>query len=86
MSVEGRTNLKTRLKQALYIPSFPQNIFSVEAATANGAEVRFKDGNDLLILKNGTKFKMDVCGRLYYLSTVEDEQVDEVCGCHDIQT
>ena len=29
---------------------------------------------------------MDVYGRLYYLSTVEDENVDEVYGCHDIQT
>lgn len=30
---------------------------------------------------------MDVYGRLYYLSTVEDENTDDVCnGCHDIQT
>lgn len=42
---EGR-RVRTRLKQALYIPSFPQNIFSVKAATANSAEVRFKDGDD----------------------------------------
>lgn len=39
---KGR-RVRTRLKQALYIPSFPQNSFSVKAATANGAEVRFKD-------------------------------------------
>src|SRR4029434_5879056 len=82
---EGR-QVKTRLKQALYIPSFPQNIFSVKAATANGAEVRFKDGNDWLVHKDGTKFKMDGYGRVYYLITVEDVNCDEVYGCHDTQT
>lgn len=82
---EGQ-QVKTILRQALYIPSFPQNIFSVKAATAKGAEVRFKDGDDWLIHKNGTKFKLDVHGKLYYLSTVENENVDEACGCHDIQT
>ncbi|XP_067106269.1 uncharacterized protein [Osmerus mordax] len=60
---EGQ-QVKTRLKQALYIPSFPQNIFSVKAATANGAEVRFKDGNDWLVHKDGTMFKMDVYGNI----------------------
>lgn len=82
---EGR-QVKTRLKKVLYIRSFPQNIFSVKAATANGAEIRFKDGDDWLVHKDGTKFKMDVYGRMYYLSTVKDENVDEVFGCHDIQT
>lgn len=82
---EGR-QVRTRLKQALYIPSFPQNIFSVKAATANGAEVHFRDGDDWLISKDGNKFKMDVYGRLYYLSTVEDDNVDEVNGCHDMYT
>lgn len=61
---EGR-QVKTRLKQALYIPSFPQNIFSVKSATANGAEMHFKDGDNWLIHKDGAKFKMDVYGRLY---------------------
>ena len=48
--------------------------------------VRFKDGNDWLVHKDGTMFKMDVYGKLYYLSTVEDKNVDEVYGCRDIQT
>ena len=56
---DGR-RVRTILKQALYIPLFPQNIFSVKAATANGAEIHFKDGDDWLVNKDGTKFKMNV--------------------------
>lgn len=63
---KGR-RMKTRLKQALYIPSFPQNIFSVKAATASAAEVRFKDGDDWLIQKGGTKFKN---GCMYMVSCI----------------
>ena len=54
--------------------------FPVKVATANGAEIHFKDGDDWLFNKDGTKFKMDVYGRLYYLTTVQDENVDEVYG------
>lgn len=75
LNSKGR-RVKTRLKQALYIPSFPQNIFSVKAATANTAKIRFKDGDNWLEHKDGTKFKIDVYGRLYYLCTVEDENVE----------
>ncbi|KAL4005186.1 hypothetical protein ACER0C_004899 [Sarotherodon galilaeus] len=56
---EGR-QVKTRLKQALFVPSFPQNIFSVKAATANGAELHFKNGDNWLFHKNGTKFEVKV--------------------------
>ncbi|KAJ8353867.1 hypothetical protein SKAU_G00214340 [Synaphobranchus kaupii] len=38
----------TTLRQALYIPSYPQDIFSVKAATASGATVIFKEGKDVL--------------------------------------
>lgn len=47
--------------------------------------MHFKDGDNWLIHKNGTKFKVDVYGMLYYLNNVEKENVDEVYGCHDIQ-
>ncbi|KAG7479129.1 Retrovirus-related Pol poly from transposon TNT 1-94 [Solea senegalensis] len=67
---EGR-RVKTRLKQALYIPSFPQNIFSVKSATANGAEVHFKDGDNWLVHRDGTKFKMDVYGKTPNLSNMK---------------
>ena len=36
--VNGR-HVKTVLKDALFIPSYPQDIFSVKAATSNGAEL-----------------------------------------------
>jgi hypothetical protein len=40
--------VKTVLKNALYIPSYPQNVFSVKAATSNGAELRFaQDSGEL---------------------------------------
>lgn len=48
--------LKTMLKQALYSPSDPQDIFSVKAATGSGATVIFKKGEDVLIHKDGTEF------------------------------
>ena len=34
-------NVKAVLKDALLIPTYPQSIFSVKAATLNGAEVKF---------------------------------------------
>ena len=78
----------TTLKQALYIPSYPQDIFSVKAATANGATVIFKKGKDNLIHRDGTKFRIHVHDRLYYLHTVNDNDGhdDQCMGCFDMQT
>ncbi|XP_024124665.2 uncharacterized protein LOC112144376 [Oryzias melastigma] len=45
----GGRRVKALLKEALYIPSYPQDIFSVKAATANGATVIFKNRKDVLI-------------------------------------
>ncbi|XP_043992818.1 uncharacterized protein LOC122842741 [Gambusia affinis] len=47
--------LKTVLRNALYIPSYPQDIFSVKAATSSGATVIFKEGKNVL-LRGNTKF------------------------------
>ena len=55
------------LKGALFIPSYPQDIFSVKSATANGAAITFKKNKNELIHKNGTKFNIFVQNRLYYL-------------------
>ncbi|KAK6316125.1 hypothetical protein J4Q44_G00136490 [Coregonus suidteri] len=51
--------VKTTLTKALYVPSFPQDIFSVKAATANGASVNFRQGCNKLIHKNGTTFDIE---------------------------
>ncbi|KAK6322804.1 hypothetical protein J4Q44_G00075960 [Coregonus suidteri] len=61
--------VKTTLTKVLYVPSFPQDIFSVKAATANGASVNFRQGCNKLIHKNGTTFDIEEYDRLYYLNT-----------------
>ena len=55
------------LKNALFVPTFKQNILSVQAATENGAEVNFKRDSAELVSPNGTKFNIKKYGRLYYL-------------------
>ncbi|KAJ8345920.1 hypothetical protein SKAU_G00301130 [Synaphobranchus kaupii] len=61
------------LRKALFIPSCPQDIFSVKAATTSGATVVFREGEDALIHKDGTRFNIHVYDRLYYLHTEDKE-------------
>ena len=82
---EGQ-RVKATLKRALYIPSYPQDIFSVKTATTNGASVNFKQGRDQLIHKDGTRFDIKEYNRLYYLNTYSGENDDECNACYDIQT
>ncbi len=78
---------KTTLTQALYIPTYPQDIFSVQAATTGGATVIFRRGKNILRCRDGTNFNIYVYNRLYYLNTVNDYCVDDQCnGCYDIKT
>ena len=82
-------HLSTTLRQALYIASYPQEMFSVKAATASGATMIFKKGKDVLIHRDGTKFHIHVHDRLYYLHTAnnEDDDCGDQCrGCFDTQT
>ena len=55
------------LQNTLYIPSYPQCIFSVQAAALNGSKVNFHGDSAELISKNGTCFPIVQQGRLYYL-------------------
>ena len=56
------------LDEALYVPSFHQNIFSVRAAAENGATVYLGANSGELITAEGVKFPITTIGRLYYLN------------------
>ena len=70
---EGRC-VKVTLRKILFIPSYPQNIFSVKAAITNGAKFIFQEGQNELIHKEGTVFLIQVYDRLHYLKTVNTKQ------------
>ena len=69
------------LKNALYIPSYKQNIFSVEAATERGASVSFTPNYAKLEASDGTEFDIDKQGKFYYLNKVNSQTE----GKHTIQ-
>ncbi len=77
---------KTILRNALYIPIYPQDIFSVKAATSNRATVIFREGKNVLLHRDGTKFPIHVHNKLYYLHTKDNECVDQCKKCNDLQT
>ena len=59
--------VQATLKNALFIPTYPRCIFSVQAATKRGATVNFHSDTAELITKDGTTFPIQQHGRLYYL-------------------
>ena len=56
-----------KLHDVLYIPSYPQDIFSVTAATRNGGSIVFKKNGAELVCKDGTIFNVYQSQGLYYL-------------------
>ncbi|XP_064100742.1 uncharacterized protein LOC135211359 [Macrobrachium nipponense] len=58
------------LGNALYIPTFKQNIFSVQSAVSKGATVSFNPNHSELISSNGVSFEINKKGKLYYLNNV----------------
>ena len=58
------------LKDTLFIPSFPVDIFSVSSATKQGASVIFNDESSKLITPDGTNFHVDRKGKLFFLDYV----------------
>ena len=58
MDTTGK-RVNATLKNALYIPTYPQNIFSVQAATERGASVSFNPDSAELVYKDGTKFNIE---------------------------
>ena len=73
-----RGDVNATLKNALYIATYPQNIFSVQAATERGASVSFNPDSAELVYKDGTKFNIEKHIRLYYLSTFNKNDSDSV--------
>ena len=64
---EDGNAVRCTLENTLFIPSYPQCIFSVQAATRSGARVNFDGSTAELITKDGTKFPVTQYQRLYYL-------------------
>ena len=51
------------LENALYVPSYKQDIFSVQAATCKGASVSFTQNSAELRALDGTTFDIEKQGR-----------------------
>ena len=56
------------LENALYVPSYKQDILSVQAATCKGEPVSFTQNSAELRAPDGTTFDMEKQGRLYFLN------------------
>ena len=61
------------LEDALYIPSYSQNILSVSKMTKKGVNVYFGPNYAELVAPNGVKFNIEQQGRLYFIKTVMAE-------------
>src|SRR5215469_16604214 len=61
---------KIILKNALYIPSLKQYIFSAQSAAENGVSVNFTPTTSNLVAPNGTIFEIEKRGKLYYQNNV----------------
>ena len=85
MNANGNKESVT-LKGALFIPSYPQDIFSVKSATANEAAITFKKNKNELIHKNRTKFNIFVHNRLYHLMSTTNKSKDSCQDCSDMNT
>ena len=57
---------KSYLDNVLFVPSYPQNIFSVRSAAEKGARVHLSADSGNLISKDGKKFPIRTIGNLYY--------------------
>ena len=51
------------------MPSYKQDIFSVQAATCKGASVSFTQNSAELRALDGTTFDIEKQGRLYFLNS-----------------
>ena len=61
------------LRNALCVPSYKQDIFSVQAATNAGTTFTFEPNVTLMKTKDGTEFKIEKDKRLYYINSVKSD-------------
>ena len=59
------------MRDALYVPAYEQNIFSVQSATQKGATVTFTPKCAKMKAPDGTMFDIEKQGRLYYMNNVK---------------
>ena len=62
---------KVTVKDALYVPTYEQNMFSVQSTTQKGATVTFTPKCAKMKAPDGTVFDIEKQGRLYYLNNVK---------------
>ena len=75
------TSVKVTLRNALFIKSYSQDIFSVQAATERVSSVTFLPDSAELTYKDGTKFVIEKHGRLYYLNTYDNIGDSDSVSC-----
>ena len=73
---------KTSLQKALYIPSFPHDIFSVQSAVNSGATITFRPDSADMITADGQKFDIVKDSNLYYLKQPDDTAYK----CHSLES
>jgi len=78
--------IDVKLRNVLYVPNFPQCIFSVKSATMHGCKVNFSDTKNELIAPNGVVFPIFQLDRLYYLckSAVNSKRSESLRTWHRI--
>ena len=62
------------IRDAQYMPSFKQNIFSVQVATKNSVHTSFERDNYQLIYLHGAVFNITQRGHLYYLENIVSDR------------
>ena len=74
------------LSEALYIPTYKTDIFSVRAATQKGVSVEFTPDYSRIITKDGTTFDLVDKEKLYFLNKTVDfnQSIDSICATHSI--
>ena len=82
---------KIILKEALYIPSYSLNIFSVKKAADQGATFSLSDKGCSMVASNGVMFPITCVNNLYYMYMVKPTTVESstqnstlIAGCQNV--